>query len=329
MSEIQLSNFRWVLVEGFPLLFSLFCFVLLLVLIVISFRYRLQNLKSSRVELSQQEAITRQNWAYKRGGAWLLILGAAGGFLPSLFILMTKNQVWSVNEQGPHSSVDASLLLHIPIAVIWISLVGVQLWSGDKSDRRILHRYVGWVALLAGILGIGLIGGWIWPLLNDFSGGLSSPTAGAGIYTMITGLGVGVNGILTIIYARQKNFAAHKDHALMTLFWTMDPGLHRLNMWLMRVIGGDYWAPENTAELGIAIAKLPANVGLIIWALTMAWYAGRLNKRIIYNVAGQYFLWILGTFALIQVFIHNTMAIVIAATSVILGAVALLSYRNL
>ena len=122
---------------------------------------------------------------------------------------------------------------------------------------------MGALTLGFGIIGVGMIGGWIWPLLNDFSNGLASPTAGAGIYTIIMGTGVVINGCLAGYFAKTKDLARHKDHVVMMLFWTLDPGLHRLYMWLMRLFC-DCWAPEHTHGLGIAIAKLPANLTLIV-----------------------------------------------------------------
>ena len=80
---------------------------------------------------------------------------------------------------------------------------------------------------------------------------------------MAMGMGVIVNGTLAGLYAKRRDLAKHKDFIIMTVFWTLDPGLHRLYMWLMRLFGGDTWAPEQTAGLGIAIAKLPANLTLI------------------------------------------------------------------
>ena len=56
----------------------------------------------------------RQNYVYKRAAAMLLIFGAAGGFLPSLFMLAKTGQVWSVNQQAPHSMVDQYLLFAYP-----------------------------------------------------------------------------------------------------------------------------------------------------------------------------------------------------------------------
>lgn len=252
--------------------------------------------------LSSGAASQLQNHVYKRAAALLLILGAGGGFLPSLFMFAKTGQVWSVNHQAPHSMVDQYLLMHIPLAVLWSLLVGVQLWSGQVRGRKQLHITLGWLCLATGVLGIGVIGGWIWPLINDFADGFDSPNAGAGIYTMTMGVGVVVNGLLAGYFARKRDFARHKDYVLMTLFWTMDPGIHRLNMWLMRLFGDDIWAPEQTGGLGIAIAKLPANLTLIVWAFVVATMARRLSPIIWSNIAGQVALWCLGTFAVVGAF---------------------------
>ena len=60
--------------------------------------------------------------------------------------------------------VDQYLLLHIPLAVLWALLVGVQLWSGQVRGRKQLHITFGWLGLATGVVGIGVIGGWIWPM---------------------------------------------------------------------------------------------------------------------------------------------------------------------
>lgn len=259
----------------------------------------------------------RQNYVYKRAAAMLLIFGAVGGFLPSLFMLAKTGQVWSVNQQAPHSMVDQYLLLHIPLAVLWAVLVGVQLWSGQVPRRRGFHRRLGWLSLATGVVGVGVIGGWIWPLINDFADGFDSPNAGAGIYTMTMGVGVVVNGLLAGYFARKRDLGRHKDYVLMTLFWTMDPGIHRLNMWLMRLFGGDTWAPEQTNGLGIAIAKLPANLTLIVWAVVVALLARRLSPIIWSNIAGQVALWCLGTYAVLGVFHGSTVAWTIVVISAV------------
>ena len=311
----ELLSGRWLLVEGLPLVLAM----LLCIASALSI-YRLMQSRGSSPEavLSPAQATFLQNRIYKRAGALLLVLGAAGGFVPSLWMFAATGQVWSVNHQAPHSLVDIYLLVHIPLAVLWALLVGLQLWSGQVRARRDLHVFVGWITLATGVIGIGIIGGWIWPLIHDFSDGLDSANAGAGIYTISMGLGVVINGILAGHYARKRDLARHKDHVLMALFWTMDPGIHRLNMWLMRLFGGDTWAPENTSGLGIAIAKLPANLSLIAWALTMAILARRLNRIVWSNVAGQFALWCFGTVAVVGTFQSQLIAWTVVCVSALL-----------
>lgn len=306
-------NRPWWIVEGFP--FLLCCLVWALLLWAAWRLWRMPKSTGDTPSAKHQSSI------YKRGGALLLMLGTIG-FTPSIGLLLFKGHIWSVNEQGPHPSVDFSLFVHIPLAVIWIGLVAHQLWSGNVAKRRKFHRRLGWIAVLAVVIGVGLFGGWIWPLLNDFSQGLNSPTAGAGIYTMLMGLGVGINGIMAAVYAKRKQFPIHQDFALMTLFWTMDPALHRLYLWLMRLFCWECWAPENTGDLGIAIAKLPANISLIIWAILLGIFAGRLNRIIVINTTGQFFLWLLGTNFLLKIYMP-AYANTIIISSVILALMVL------
>lgn len=292
-------NIDEIWLDGLPLVLALLFWGLCITLSLGLWRGRVTDAPPA---LTAGAASRLQNHVYKRAAALLLILGAGGGFLPSLFMFAKTGQVWSVNHQAPHSMVDQYLLLHIPLAVLWALLVGVQLWSGQVRGRKQLHITFGWLGLATGVVGIGVIGGWIWPMVNDFAHGFDSPNAGAGIYTMAMGVGVVVNGLLAGYCARKRDFARHKDYVLMTLFWTMDPGIHRLNMWLMRLLGDDIWAPEQTAGLGIAIAKLPANLTLIVWAFVVATMARRVNAIIWSNIAGQVALWCFGTFAVVGVF---------------------------
>ena len=257
------------------------------------------------MQTSSEAARIRQTEVFRRSTVVLLVLGAAGGFLPSIFMMLLTGKVWSVNHQAPHSMVDVYLIMHIPLAIAWSLLVALQLWSADIGRRRSIHKSFGWLTLTTGILGIGLIGGIIWPLVNDFSDGLDSPNAGAGIYTMAMGIGVIVNGTLAGLYARRRDLAKHKDFIIMTVFWTLDPGLHRLYTRLMRLFGGDTWAPEQTGGLGIPIAKLPANPPLIAWAIVVGILARRLNSIFLCNITGQFVLWCLGTNAVISA-IHDT-----------------------
>ena len=310
----NLANPSVLWVQGLPLLLVALFWVLCFVLSMRTWRmYR----SGSSALYTNGKAVGSLNQLYKRAAVLLLILGAVGGFLPSLFMLAKTGQVWSVNHQAPHSMVDQYLLVHIPLAFLWALLVGVQLWTGQVPGRRKLHIRLGWLSLATGVIGVGVIGGWVWPLINDFTDGFDSPNAGAGVYTMTMGVGVVVNGLLAGYFARKRDLARHKDYVLMTLFWTMDPGIHRLNMWLMRLFGGDTWAPEQTNGLGIAIAKLPANLTLIIWAIVVAILARRLNPIIWSNIAGQVALWCLGTYAVLGVFHGPTVAWAVVVTSAV------------
>ena len=191
MENLANSSVLWV--QALPLLlvalFWLLCFGL-------GTRAWRRYYSGSTVLVTNGKAVGSPNQLYKRAAVLLLILGAAGGFLPSLFMLAKTGQVWSVNHQAPHSMVDRYLLVHIPLAFLWALLVGVQLWTGQVPGRRQLHIRLGWLSLATGVIGVGVIGGWVWPLINDFADGFDSPNAGAGVYTMTMGVGVVVNGLL-------------------------------------------------------------------------------------------------------------------------------------
>ena len=58
----------------------------------------------------------------------------------------------------------------------------------------------------------------------------------AGVYTIPLGLAIAINMFQCVRYARKKDFARHKDHAIMTLFWSIDPALNRGAQWMMRVL---------------------------------------------------------------------------------------------
>ena len=320
--------FNSAIVDGFPLMLSLFCWVLMGWAIWFLKQYSLKKEAIvTTIRSSSKINAILQNQVYKRAGFLLLILGF-GGFLPSILLLLFTGKVFSVNEQGPHPMVDMALLIHIPLAIIFALMVGMQLWSGDKPQQKKIHRIGGWIAFSAVFLGISVSGGWVWPMWNDFANGLDSPSAGAGFYTMLNGLAIATNAILMVYYAKKNQLAKHKDHALMTLFWTLDPGIHRLYMWIMRLFCWDCWAPENTGDMGIAIAKLPANLSLVCWALVMAFLAKRLNTTILVNASGQFLLWLLGTFALLQLYMGNSVANWVVLISISLWIFLCISSRK-
>ena len=310
-------------VREFPLVLAVITWTCL----VLAIWFLLKDKNASWIFSNQSENDRRQTVAYKRGGLLLLLMGAAG-FAPSLYIILTTGVVWSVNQQKPHIDVDAALWVHIVLTSIWLCLVGIQLLTGDKTSRRKTHRINGRVVAFTAIVGTALAGGWVWTFIHDFSEGVNGPFFQAGIYTWIMGFGVAINTILAVVYARRKNFLLHKDHALMILFWTFDPAIHRLWMWLMRVACWDCWEPQYTAGLGTVFAKLPANLFLVAWALIMCAYAGRLNKIIVANVAVQYLFWVRGTYRVVVVSMGTVYAASIAGISLALGLALLLTGQH-
>lgn len=306
-------------VEWMPLSLTLAMWVGLLLLIYLLFL----RSKSPAAVLGPIALSQLQNSIYKRFAMWLLFLGAVGGFLPSLLIILQRGHVWSVNHQSPHTLVDLYLIIHIPLSFLWAGFAALQVWSGQVAHRRQLHQSIGKAALVCGIMGVGLFGGIAWPIVNDFNEGLTGPSVGAGLYTIIVGFGVIINGFLAIHCVKIGDLAGHKDHAMMMLFWTLDPGLHRLAMWLMRLFGDSTWAPENTNGLGIAIAKLPANMTLIFGSLAMAVLARRLNSVIWSNVGGQFVLWCLGSALLVNGYQGTEFAVATSLISVLLFFAAL------
>ncbi len=325
MNTDSFPHTPWALVSGLPLLLNAACWAFL-VGSMIWFWRRSRN-DDTHVRKGSAKG---QDRIYKRFGAFLLFFGAAGGFLPSLYMIATKGAIWSVNRQQPHHGPEESdpvLAFHISLSVVWAILLALQLWSGGSGEMRTLHRRGGRVAVGFGLLGVAVAGGWVWTYLNDFSEGLTTPGARAGYYTIVLGVGVAINAVMLVVHARKKNFFLHKDFALMSLMWTLEPGIHRFYMWLMRWVCWDCWAPENTEGMGIALAKLPANLTVIFWALLMASLARRVNGVILWNVAGQYLLFTFGTFSTLDRLYEGQIAESVAGISLLLGALALVWRR--
>ncbi len=82
----------WLLLEGFPL--ALFAATaLLLGLAWLALRQNPPR-PAEAPGTAPETAALRQNRAYKASGAGLLLLGALGGFGPSVFLLLRHGQVW-------------------------------------------------------------------------------------------------------------------------------------------------------------------------------------------------------------------------------------------
>ena len=79
----------WVFVDGLPLLLAA---VLCLGFMGIVWLFR-------RFDIADQNGLARpvQNAYFKRGAVLLLVAGAVGGFLPSLYMYATTGRVWWIN----------------------------------------------------------------------------------------------------------------------------------------------------------------------------------------------------------------------------------------
>jgi len=240
------------------------------------------------------DAKKRQNTAYKRGGAVLLFFGALAGFGPSISLLCYHGYVWSVDHQDRHTEVDGWLIAHMVGAITWAIAATMQLITGGVRERITLHRAGGWVAATAAVVGVAGMGGFAWTIKYDFDG--TAGGTGAGIYTVLLGVMVMFNVVLLVVKARRRDMPSHKDHALLAIFWTMDPAVHRLCMWLMRLFCWNCWAPEYTNDKGIGYAKQCTNLILITWGLITANAAGRLNATMLGNIALQFVMWLITNF---------------------------------
>lgn len=103
-----------------------------------------------------------------------------------------------------------------------------QLWTGGLREYATAHRYVGSLGLLGMILAA--------------SNELKYVSAASGLgnfYTLLLCFGAAANMILGVLRARQRRLAKHKDHMLMAVMFTLDPAIHRLVMWTIRLFASD------------------------------------------------------------------------------------------
>lgn len=209
------------------------------------------------------------------------------------------------------------------------------LWGGEPRNESIIQNHphktstlsTSYLAIFAAVFGIGLTAGIIWVVKWDF---VLEPTtnAAAGGYTIPLAVGISVNAFLAVKHARQKNFAKHKDHALMLLFWTLDPALNRAAQWLMRIFCVECWTRESTRGQSLSMAKLCANMFLMGWGLLVGLGAGRLNRVILWNVTGQFVLWCAVVRGLTTEFQGGGVALWLLAVSVVQASTLLWLHRK-
>lgn len=225
----------------------------------------------------------RQNGAFRMYGGISVALGYAG-FTPSIGFALT-GVLWSVSHNDYHTDVDIFLWVHVWCMVLWFVSVGLQLWTGG-TPRSALHRaggYVGWLALTLGQLVIA-----VWTVKYDFAEGQWA----GGVYTLTLVVMAVFNINIGCLRARQKRFMEHKDHVLMALMWSLDPGFHRLAMWAAHLASG-HLDPVSLLEY----AKLPANFTLVCLFGAMVVSGRRANCITVPNIGLQFVAFHLGALA--------------------------------
>jgi hypothetical protein len=169
-----------------------------------------------------------QNTTYRACGIAGLFLGCVG-FAPSIAKALITGSLWSVSHDAPHTE-NAFLDPHAVGAVIWTVACVAQLCTGGvpKYPYVVAHRiggYVGAVALLVAM---------VLAAANELT--YATPQSALGsAYTLLLVLGATCNMLLAVVRARQRRFPEHKDSMLLAIMFTMDPAVHRLAMWAIRL----------------------------------------------------------------------------------------------
>jgi len=167
-----------------------------------------------------------QNRTFKRVGGLIALL-AALGFAPSYVKSATHHMLWSGLFNAPIARTTL-LLIHVSCMPVWLLGVFVQIATGGTKFKR-LHRATGYIAVSALAIGMCTAFGlqyrqWLALELDTFTFVWSE---GFVIATC-------VNAALGINRAINKRTAEHKDCMLMTVFWSSDPAVRRLIVWLVR-----------------------------------------------------------------------------------------------
>lgn len=229
-----------------------------------------------------------QNRAFKLFGS-IGLAGGVAGFSPSVFKLLT-GPIWSVMHNAPHTDNDF-LYPHTCGCIVWFASLLVQLCTGGTPYKR-THRVSGYIGALG--LAVGMVFAFANTVKYDV---VIERTPLISLYTFVLIFGASINGAVGIARARQKRIPEHKDFMLMATMWTLDPALHRLSMWLVRVMAGPkrFLDPDVLATLG----KLPANFLLVAIFGAMAVRGRRVNRITVPNISLEAFAF---TFGLVECF---------------------------
>ena len=207
-----------------------------------------------------------QNRTFRSGGLAVLALGAVG-FAPSITKALLTGSLWSVSHDAKHTDNDF-LGVHTVGAVVWILAAAAQLWTGGVSKYTTVHRICGYCG------STGLFVAMVFATANELK--YATPESALGnFYTLLLAIGATVNMIVGIVRARQRRFAEHKDSMLLALMFTLDPAVHRLAMWTIRLVLGG--GKINALQL-LILGKMPANFVLYVVFGWMFVHGRRVNR---------------------------------------------------
>ena len=195
------------------------------------------------------------------------------GFGPSVGHALSGT-LWSVSHDAPHTDTDF-LGVHAVCAAVWTLAAGAQLCTGGVPRWSAVHRFGGYGATTSLVLAMALAAA------NELK--FATPGSALGsAYTLLLVLGSVSTAAMGVVRARQHRFAEHKDCVLLAIMFTMDPAVHRLSMWTIRLIvgGGTLPADPGVVDPGklLILGKMPANFILYVVFGSMFIRGRRINR---------------------------------------------------
>eukprot|EP00040_Diaphanoeca_grandis_P025531 m.141563 g.141563 ORF g.141563 m.141563 type:complete len:327 (+) comp30194_c0_seq1:280-1260(+) len=215
-----------------------------------------------------------QNRVFRICGLTVLVLGMIG-FAPSIIKAMLTGSVWSVSHDAKHTNTEF-LAAHAVGAVVWVTACAVQLYTGGMPSPNYIfvHRVCGYVGTT------GLCLSMVLAAANELK--YATPDSVLGnVYTLVLVLGATINMLVGVVRARQRRFPEHKDSVLLAIMFTMDPAVHRLAMWSIRLINS-VATRETIADVDpvklLILGKMPANFILYVVFGSMFVHSRRVNR---------------------------------------------------
>ena len=217
----------------------------------------------------------RQNGTFRVYGLAALVLGIVG-FAPSITKALLTGTPWSVSHDATHTD-NAFLGVHAVAAAIWTLACIVQLCTGGVPKHAVVHRICGYAG------SAGLLLAMVLATANELKYATRETILG-NIYTLVLVLGASINMLVAVVRARQRRFPEHKDGMLLAIMFTLDPAVHRLAMWTIRIIAsivsGKKMTDPTTVDPGqlLILGKMPANFILFVVFGCMFVHSRRVSK---------------------------------------------------